>query len=244
MLGVLLAGGLGTRLLPLTRAINKHLLPVGPKPMLFWPLERLVEAGIRDVVIVVGGKSTGDIIQTVRDGRELGLERVAYVYQEGEGGIADALTHAARWCDAEDVCVVLGDNVFDFSLRPIIAEYQWRQHAQGWVVVSEVTHPEHYGVATFRDGTISCIVEKPVDPPSHYAVLGVYLYRAGVLPRLTGLTPSARGELEISDLNCQLAEEGVLGHTVVPATSWFDAGMSLDALMGATQWIARRRGEK
>jgi glucose-1-phosphate thymidylyltransferase len=257
MIGILLCGGLGTRLLPLTRAINKHLLPVGGQPMCFYPLRKMAEAGIKRVVIVVGGKSTGEIIQTIRDGHDLGLTNVAYVYQEGEGGIAAALSCAREWNGGEDICVVLGDTIFDFSLGTIIEDYSGSQ-MQGHVVLSRVEAPQHYGVAEFTYGphyrslvpntisvstgpVITRIIEKPTGkPPSDFAVIGVYLYRSDIFDRIRELTPSARGELEISDLNSLIAADKLLGYSTVSADSWFDAGISLEALIQGTSWLKRK----
>jgi glucose-1-phosphate thymidylyltransferase len=218
----------------------------------------MAEAGIKRVVIVVGGKSTGEIIQTIRDGHDLGLTNVAYVYQEGEGGIAAALACAREWNGGEDICVVLGDTIFDFSLGTIIEDYTGSQ-MQGWVVLSKVDEPQHYGVPQFTFGphwrkhgpstmsvsngpVIDSIIEKPKGvPPSNFAVIGVYLYRSDIFDRLQELKPSARGELEISDLNSLIAADKLLGYSEVAKDSWFDAGVSMEALIQGTSWLKRKQ---
>lgn len=242
MIGVVLCGGLGTRLLPLTKAVNKHLLPVDEKPMCYYPLEKLAQANIKRVVIVVGGKSTGAILQTIGNGRELGLESVSYVYQEGEGGIADALMCAKDWTRDEDICVVLGDNVFTFDLHYHIERF-YDTKLPGHVLLTKVGDPKQYGVPHFgKDGKIEHIYEKPADAPEDsYAVIGVYMYQRGVYGWITELDKSERNELEISDLNNKYAKKGWLGFSIVPHGTWFDAGASFDALISGTQWLRSKK---
>jgi glucose-1-phosphate thymidylyltransferase len=237
--GVILAGGLGTRLSPLTRVTNKHLLPVYDRPMVYYPLEALIDAGVRDILLVTGGSNAGDFLKLLGNGREFGLEHLNYTYQEGEGGIADALSLAEYFAEGQPVCVVLGDNIFERGIRPAVAGYPGRGAR---VLLSEVPDPERFGVPVMRDGGIVRIEEKPVSPQSPYAVTGVYVYDSRVFEIIRGLEPSARGELEITDVNNRYIEWGELTHGVVDGW-WTDAGTFESLHRASTLVAAARSGE-
>jgi glucose-1-phosphate thymidylyltransferase len=234
MKGIVLCGGLGTRLHPLTLTLNKHLLPVHDKPMCYYPLEMLAEAGIQDVLLVVGGQSTGDFLKLLKDGKQFGLRSLYYVYQEGEGGIAHALSLAEPFVGTDNCCVVLGDNVLGKSISPIVETFLTQREGHNTrlgarVLLARVLDPENYGVPTFWNNRIKYIEEKPKNPSNHFAVIGVYFYDATVFDRIRNLKPSERGELEISDVNNLYAVEGTLEASVLKGW-WGDAGSSIEAL--------------
>ena len=237
--GVVLAGGLGTRLLPMTRVTNKHLLPVYDRPMIYYPMQQLVHAGIRDILVVTGGEHAGDFLKLLRNGQDFGLDQLRYAYQEGEGGIAEALGLAEHFAAGEPVAVILGDNVFQDSLAPAIRAFA-SQPKGALVLLKEVGDPERFGVATVVDGRIASIVEKPESPASSLVVTGCYLYDARVFDVIRGLTPSERGELEITEVNNRFAEWGELRHQVLDGW-WTDAG-TVASLHRATDWVAADRG--
>lgn len=222
MKGIVLAGGLGTRLLPLTRITNKHLLPIYDQPMVFYPIQKLVQAGIRDVILVTGGNSAGDFLRLLRNGKDFGLDRIHYTYQEGEGGIADALRLAREFAEGERIAVILGDNIFEDDLSPYVAAFE-QQPAGAKILLKTVDHPERFGVAEIRDGRITGIVEKPAQPKSNLAVTGIYLYDARVFDFIQTLKPSTRGELEITDVNSAYLAQGTLTYDILPGW-WTDAG--------------------
>jgi len=226
MKGVILAGGLGTRLQPLTKITNKHLLPVYAKPMIYYPLECLVAAGVTDIMIVTGGNSAGDFIRLLENGEEFGLSRLHYAYQKGEGGIAEALGLAREFTGADKVCVVLGDNILERTIRGPAQAFE-KQAEGAKVFLKEVPNPEAYGIAEVEGGRITGIVEKPKEPASDLAVIGVYMYPPDVFDVIDRLEPSARGELEITDVNNHYVEAGTLGFEVVEGW-WADAGESID----------------
>ena len=200
MKGVVLAGGLGTRLLPLTRITNKHLLPVFDRPMIYYPIQTLVEAGITEILLVTGGNHAGDFLRLLGNGRDFGLKHLNYTYQEGEGGIAAALGLAEDFADGAPVCVVLGDNILQRSIRPAVERYA-KNGRGALVLLKEVPDPERFGVPVFEGTRIVRIEEKPKRPGSPYAVIGVYMYDARVFEIIRTLKPSGRGELEITDVN-------------------------------------------
>lgn len=200
MKGVILAGGLGTRLSPLTRVTNKHLLPVFDRPMIYYPIQTLLNAGIRDILIVTGGPHAGDFLRLLGNGKDLGLPHLDYTYQEGEGGIAAALALAEHFAKGQPLCVVLGDNLIEGSIAPAVARFR-RQKRGARILVKEVPDPERFGVAEVKNGRVTRIVEKPKRPVSPYAVTGIYMYDARVFDITRTLKPSARGELEITDVN-------------------------------------------
>jgi glucose-1-phosphate thymidylyltransferase len=233
--GVVLAGGLGTRLLPMTRVTNKHLLPVFDRPMIYFPIQQLVHAGIDDILIVTGGNHAGDFLRLLGNGTGFGLRRLNYAYQEGEGGIAEALGLAEDFADGEPICVILGDNIFEAPIREAMDAY--RADPEGaMVLLKEVDHPERFGVAELREGRVVSIVEKPAEPQSNLAVTGCYFYDGRVFEIVQGLSPSGRGELEITDVNSRYLEWGSLYHHVVSGW-WTDAG-TIPSLHHATQLVA------
>ena len=222
MKGVILAGGLGTRLLPLTRITNKHLLPVFDRPMIHYPLQALINAGITDILLVTGGPHAGDFLRLLGDGKEFGLRGLNYTYQEGEGGIAAALALAEHFADGDRICVILGDNIIEGSVASAVARFR-RQPRGARILVKEVPDAERFGVATIRNGRVTAIVEKPARPKSPYAVIGVYLYDAQVFDVVRTLRPSGRGELEITDVNNWYLGRGQLEAEVLDGW-WTDAG--------------------
>ncbi|MGE3175626.1 MAG: sugar phosphate nucleotidyltransferase [Planctomycetota bacterium] len=222
MKGVVLAGGLGTRLYPLTKITNKHLLPVFDKPMIYYPIQCLVNAGITDILIVTGGNSAGDFLQLLGNGADFGLKRLNYAYQQGEGGIADALKLAENFADGEAVCVVLGDNIIEGNIKKAVDDFK-AQGGGAKIMLKEVHDPERFGVATVKDGKVEKIVEKPKSPESNLAVIGIYLYDGTVFDRCNALKPSARGELEITDVNNAYIQSGSMTCEVLKGW-WTDAG--------------------
>ena len=192
MRGVVLAGGLGSRLYPLTKITNKHLLPVYNEPMVYYPIRKLVEAGIRDIQLVTGGQNAGDFLRLLGNGEEFGLRQFNYAYQVGEGGIADALRLAEPFADGSSLCVVLGDNIIEGSIAPIAEAYR-KQGRGAHIVLKEVPDPQRFGVPVFDDGRIVRVEEKPRNPASKYAVIGIYFYDSTVFERIAQLVPSGRG---------------------------------------------------
>src|SRR3989454_4633395 len=236
MKGIVLAGGLGTRLAPLTRVTNKHLLPVFDQPMVYYPIRTLVGAGITDILIVTGGNSAGDFLKLLRNGAEFGLQRLNYAYQEGEGGIAAALSLAEHFADGEPVCVVLGDNILEKSIAPFVKRFR-HQGAGAKILLSEVTDPQRFGVPVFQDGRVVRIEEKPADPKSRYAVIGVYMYDNRVFEIIKTLKPSGRGELEITDVNNAYIESGEMSWDELKGW-WSDAG-TFESLLYASNLVAK-----
>ena len=236
MKGVILAGGLGTRLYPLTKITNKHLLPVYSKPMNYYPIECLVRAGIKDIMIVTGGNSAGDFIRLLENGEEFGLQRLHYAYQKGEGGIAAALALARDFVEDEKVCVVLGDNILEHTIRKAAETFE-RQKAGAKVFLKEVPNPASYGIADIEGNRITRITEKPKKPKSNLAVIGVYMYGPDVFEVLPALKPSARGELEITDVNNHYVAAGSMTYDIVDGW-WADAGESVDSWVEAIRLVA------
>ena len=235
MKGVVLAGGLGTRLDPLTRITNKHLLPIYDKPMIYYPIKTLVNAGITDILIVTGGQNAGDFLRLLGNGKEFGLKHINYTYQEGEGGIAQALELAEHFVEGEKLCVVLGDNIIEGNI--IAAADAFRKQARGArVLLKSVPDAERFGVAELNGDRILGIQEKPKNPQSNYAVTGIYMYDPTVFEKIHTLEPSARGELEITDVNNLFIAEGTLTFSVLEGW-WTDAG-TIDSLRRATNLVA------
>jgi glucose-1-phosphate thymidylyltransferase len=241
MKGIVLAGGLGTRLAPLTRVTNKHLLPVFDQPMVHYPIRTLIEAGITDILIVTGGNSAGDFLKLLRNGAEFGLNRLNYAYQEGEGGIAAALGLAEHFADGGPVCVVLGDNILEKSIGAFIRKFR-HQGSGAKILLSEVPDPQRFGVPVFENDRVARIEEKPADPKSQYAVIGVYMYDNRVFEIIKTLKPSGRGELEITDVNNAYIESGDLSWDVIEGW-WTDAG-TFDSLLKASNLIAELRARE
>jgi len=222
MKGVILAGGLGTRMLPLTRVTNKHLLPVYDKPMIYYPIECLVNAGIEEIMIVTGGNHAGDFLKLLGNGQAFGLLDLHYTYQEGEGGIAAALRLAEHFADGEKIIVVLGDNIIENNIRSAVADF-FTQPKGGKILLKEVPDPQRFGVVELENGKIARIVEKPAQPKSNLAVIGIYMYDRKVFEIIKTLKPSGRGELEITDVNNAYLADGTLTHSVLDGW-WTDAG--------------------
>ena len=239
MKGVILAGGTGSRLHPLTRITNKHLLPIYDRPMINYAIEALVSAGIDEIMLVTGGTHAGEFLRLLGNGHEFGIERLSYAYQEKAGGIADALSLAERFVADERCAVLLADNVFERSIKPCVEAFG-RQKLGARVVLSKETNTEHLrnlGVAQF-DGSrrIERIVEKPEQPPSEFAVTGVYFYDASVWRALPELTPSGRGELEITDVNNWYLSKGLMEYDVLDGF-WGDAGESIEAYYAVNDFV-------
>jgi len=241
MKGIVLAGGLGSRLSPLTRITNKHLLPVFDQPMIYYPIRTLVEAGIKDILIVTGGNSAGDFLKLLRNGAEFGLSRIHYAYQEGEGGIAAALGLAEDFAEKSPICVVLGDNILEKSIASFARRFR-HQGSGAKILLSEVSDPERFGVPVIEDGRITRIEEKPPNPKSSYAVIGVYMYDNRVFDIIKTLKPSGRGELEITDVNNAYIEAGDLSWDVIEGW-WTDAG-TFDSLLKASNLVAEMRARQ
>jgi glucose-1-phosphate thymidylyltransferase len=238
MKGIVLAGGLGTRLAPLTRITNKHLLPVYDKPMIYYPIERLVEAGITEILIIASGNSAGDFFRLLRNGEAFGLRQLYYAYQEGEGGIAAALALAEEFAGQEPVCVFLGDNIFEKSVAPFVEKFRERPTGAK-ILLSQVPDPQRFGVPHIEDGRILRIEEKPPTPKSPYAVVGVYMYDHRVFDVIKTLKPSWRHELEITDVINAYIEWGELNWEVIDGW-WTDAG-TFESLLHASNLVADLR---
>jgi glucose-1-phosphate thymidylyltransferase len=238
MKGVILAGGIGSRLHPLTRITNKHLLPIYDRPMVTYAIEALVKGGITELMLVTGGTHAGEFFRLLGDGHAHGIERLSYAYQERESGIADALGLAERFAAGDRVAVMLADNIFEHSIRPVIDNYE-RQERGARIVLSreeEAEHLRHLGVAELDGDRVARIVEKPEDPPSDLAVTGLYFYDATVFEFLPTLSPSARGELEITDVNNWFIEQGAMEYDVLDGF-WGDAGESIDAYYAVNDFV-------
>ena len=231
MKGVVLAGGLGTRLQPLTHVTNKHLLPVYDRPMIYHPIQKLVDAGITDILVVTGGQFAGDFLRLLGNGRAFGLKQINYAYQEGEGGIAEALGLAEPFAEDEPLAVVLGDNIFEASLEGPVRRYL-EQGGGARLLLKEVDDAERFGVATVEGDRVTGILEKPKDPPSRLAVTGVYMYDSRVFDIIDTLEPSERQELEITDVNNRYIEWGDLQYETLDGW-WTDAG-TIESLYRAT----------
>jgi len=236
--GVVLAGGTGSRLYPLTRVTNKHLLPVYDRPMVYYPIQTLVDAGIKDILLVTGGLNSGDFLRLLANGKEFGLNRLHYAYQEGEGGIADALRLAEHFADGESICVILGDNILEGSIRSAVVDFE-KQRVGAKVLLKEVPDAQRFGVAEIDGGRIVSIVEKPVHPRSNYAVTGVYMYDRSAFDKIRDVVPSRRGELEITDVNNLYIAEGSLTFAMLDGW-WTDAG-TFESLLRAQNLVASMR---
>jgi glucose-1-phosphate thymidylyltransferase len=236
MKGVVLAGGTGSRLFPLTKITNKHLLPIYDRPMIYFPIQTLVDAGIRDILIVTGGRNSGDFLRLLANGKQFGLNHINYTYQEGEGGIADALALAEHFADGQKICVVLGDNIIEGNIRE--AADRFRKEPRGaHILLKEVPDAERFGVAEVSESRITRIEEKPTQPKSNYAVTGIYMYDASVFDKIKTLVPSRRGELEITDVNNAYIREGTMSFSFLEGW-WTDAG-TFDSLLRAANLVAQ-----
>ncbi len=241
MKGVILAGGLGTRLYPLTKVTNKHLLPVYDKPMIYYPIQTLINAGIDDILIVTGGNNAGDFLKLLGNGKEFGLKHINYTYQEGEGGIAEALRLAEFFASGERICVVLGDNIIEKNIRKAVENFR-KQKEGAKILLKEVPDPQRFGVAELRGDRIAGVEEKPKEPKSRYAVIGIYLFDQQVFDMIKTLKPSARGELEITDVNNRYIEKGLMTWDILEGW-WTDAG-TFESLLRANQMVAQTGANK
>ena len=236
MKGIVLAGGLGSRLLPLTKVTNKHLLPIYDKPMIYYPIEKMVDAGIRDILIVTGGKNAGDFLRLLGNGKEFGLNHINYTYQEGEGGIAAALALAEFFADRSPICVILGDNIVERSIAPYVENFL-RQGSGARILLKEVPDPQRFGVPEIRGDRIIRIDEKPEKPASKYAVTGIYMYDGEVFDIIRTLKPSKRGELEITDVNNAYINRGAMHYDILDGW-WTDAG-TFESLLRASNLVCQ-----
>ncbi|HEX5426292.1 MAG TPA: sugar phosphate nucleotidyltransferase [Candidatus Acidoferrales bacterium] len=241
MKGVVLAGGTGSRLNPLTRVTNKHLLPVYDKPMVYYPIQTLVNAGIEEILLVTGGKNAGDFLRLLGNGRDFGLRHLNYTYQEGEGGIAEALGLAEFFAAGDKICVVLGDNIIENNICKAVEHFK-KQKEGARILLKEVTDAQRFGVAEVRGERVIGIEEKPKNPKSNYAVVGIYLYDATVFQKIRRLKPSGRGELEITDVNNFYIEDGTLTCEVLDGW-WTDAG-TFESLQHANALVAKTGANK
>ena len=238
MKGVVLAGGTGSRLFPLTKITNKHLLPIYDKPMIYYPIQTLVEAGILEVLVVTGGRNAGDFLRLLANGKEFGLKQINYAYQEGEGGIAEALALAEHFAEGESICVILGDNLIEGSIAHAAQDFA-KQKAGAKILLKEVPDASRFGVAELDGDRIIGIEEKPEHPKTNLAVTGIYMYDATVFEKCRHLKPSRRGELEITDVNNAYIREGTMSFNYLSGW-WTDAG-TFDSLRRATNLVAETR---
>lgn len=238
MKGIVLAGGTGSRLFPLTKITNKHLLPIYDKPMIYYPIQTLVEAGIRDLLVVTGGRNSGDFLRLLANGKEFGLKHINYTYQEGEGGIAEALALAEHFADKSKICVVLGDNIIEGSIREAVRDFE-QQERGAKILLKKVNDAERFGVAEIQGDHIVGIEEKPSQPKSNYAVTGIYMYDETVFDKTRTLKPSARGELEITDVNNAYIREGTMTFSYLQGW-WTDAG-TFESLLRAANLVHETR---
>lgn len=235
MKGVILAGGLGSRLHPLTKITNKHLLPVHDRPMIYYPIQALINAGIEDIMIVTGGNSAGDFLRLLGNGKDFGLKHLNYTYQEGEGGIADALSLVEHFSDDEPICVILGDNLIEKNIRAAADEYR-AQDGGAKIMLKRVHDPERFGVPELNGEKVLNIEEKPRQPKSDFAVIGVYFYDKTVFDVIRTLVPSGRGELEITDVNNHYIRRGEMTWNELDGW-WTDAG-TFESLLRASNLVA------
>ena len=241
MKGVILAGGLGTRLYPLTKVTNKHLLPVFDKPMIYYPIQTLINAGIDDILIVTGGNNAGDFLRLLGNGKEFGLKHINYTYQEGEGGIAEALDLAEFFAAGDKICVVLGDNIIEKNIRKAAEAFR-KQKGGAKILLKEVSDPRRFGVPELKEDQVVGIEEKPKKPKSNYAVIGIYFFDVAVFDIIKTLKPSERGELEISDVNNRYIEKGLMTWDLLEGW-WTDAG-TFESLLRANQLVAQTGANK
>jgi len=241
MKGIVLAGGMGTRLAPLTHVTNKHLLPVYDRPMVDYPLQTLITAGIDEIMVVTGGEHAGDFLKLMGNGERVGLRHLNYTYQKGHGGIAEALGLCAHWADGEPICVILGDNLFEYQLSPGLKAFA-EDPKGAMVFLKQVHDPERFGVATLDGDSVVEISEKPSQPKSDWAVTGAYCYDAEVFEIIKTLKPSSRGELEITDVNNAYLQRGMLQAHKLEGW-WTDAG-TFESLLRAGNLVAKSGANK
>jgi glucose-1-phosphate thymidylyltransferase len=235
MKGVVLAGGTGSRLFPLTKITNKHLLPIYDQPMIYYPIQTLVDAGIRDILVVTGGRNAGDFLRLLSNGKHFGLSHIDFTYQEGEGGIAEALNLAHHFADGHKICVILGDNIIEGNIRGAVDEFL-KQPRGARILLKEVRDAERFGVAELVGDKVVNIEEKPRRPKSNYAVTGIYMYDTTIFDKINTLEPSSRGELEITDVNNAYIREGTMSFSMLEGW-WTDAG-TFESLLRASNLVA------
>jgi glucose-1-phosphate thymidylyltransferase len=235
MKGVVLAGGTGSRLNPLTRVTNKHLLPIYDKPMVYYPIQTLVNAGIEEILLVTGGKNAGDFLRLLGNGREFGLKHINYTYQEGEGGIAEALGLAEFFAAGDPICVILGDNIIENNICAAVENFK-KQKDGAKILLKKVEDAPRFGVAEIKGDRVLGIEEKPKNPKSDFAVVGIYLYDATGFQKIRRLKPSGRGELEITDVNNFYIDENKLTYEILDGW-WTDAGQ-FESLLRANTLVA------
>jgi glucose-1-phosphate thymidylyltransferase len=241
MKGVVLAGGLGSRLFPLTKVTNKHLLPVYNEPMIYYPIKILVNAGIEEILIVTGGNNAGEFLRLLGNGSEFGLKHLNYTYQEGEGGIAAALSLAEHFADNGKIVVVLGDNIIEKNIRKAVDTFK-KQKDGARIMLKEVPDPQRFGVPVFEGDRIVRVEEKPARPASQYAVIGIYMYDERVFDFIKTLKPSQRGELEITDVNNFYIHDGKMEWDIIDGW-WSDAG-TFESLQYAGNMVAKTGANK
>ncbi|HPL63322.1 MAG: sugar phosphate nucleotidyltransferase [Syntrophales bacterium] len=241
MKGIVLAGGLGSRLLPLTKVTNKHLLPVYQEPMIYYPIKTLVNAGIEEILIVTGGNNAGEFLRLLGNGKDFGLKHINYTYQEGEGGIAAALSLAEFFADNGKIVVVLGDNIIENNIRHAVEAFR-KQKDGAKIMLKEVPDPSRFGVPVFKGKKIVRVEEKPANPLSNYAVIGIYMYDRRVFDFIKQLKPSQRGELEITDVNNFYIREGAMSWDILDGW-WTDAG-TFESLQHAGNLVAKTGANK
>jgi glucose-1-phosphate thymidylyltransferase len=238
MKGVVLAGGLGSRLYPLTKITNKHLLPIYDRPMIYYPIQTLIDAGIEDIMVVTGGNFAGDFLQLLGNGKDFGLNHLSYAYQQGEGGIAEALSLAEHFAEGGPICVVLGDNIIEKDIRSAADDYR-KQEDGAKILLKKVHDPQRFGVPEIDGDRIVKIEEKPKNPKSEFAVIGVYFYDNTVFDVIKTLKPSDRGELEITDVNNHYIDEGNMTWSELDGW-WTDAG-TFESLRLAGNLVAEKK---
>ena len=241
MKGVVLAGGLGTRLRPLTSVTNKHLLPVFDQPMIYYPIQTLVNAGITDIMVVTGGNSAGEFLRLLGNGKAFGLKHLNYAYQEGEGGIADALALVEHFASGNPVCVILGDNIIEGNIASAVSSYS-SQGKGAKILLKKVPDPQRFGVPKLNGSSVVRIEEKPEVPQSDYAVIGIYMYDSEVYDIIRTLKPSGRGELEITDVNNAYISRGQMTWEELDGW-WTDAG-TFESLLRASNLVAKTGANK
>jgi glucose-1-phosphate thymidylyltransferase len=241
MKGVVLAGGLGTRMYPLTKVTNKHLLPVYNEPMIYYPIKTLVNAGIDEILIVTGGQNSGDFLRLLGNGKDFGLRHLNYTYQEGEGGIAAALGLAEFFADRDKIVVMLGDNIIEKNIKKAVDAFR-AQKEGARIMLKEVPDPQRFGVATLEGSKVVRIDEKPAKPASNFAVIGIYMYDSKVFDFIKSLKPSERGELEITDVNNFYIQAGIMECDVLDGW-WSDAG-TFESLQYSGNMVAKTGANK
>ncbi len=240
MKGVVLAGGTGSRLFPLTKVTNKHLIPIYDRPMIYYPIQTMVDAGINEILVVTGGRNSGDFMRLLGNGKDFGLKRLNYAYQDGEGGIADALSLAEHFADGDKICVILGDNIIEKDIRKAADSFR-AQPKGAKILLKEVPDAERFGVAEMKGDKIVGIEEKPVRPKSNMAVTGIYMYDGTVFDKVNKLVPSDRNELEITDVNNFYIHEGTMTWDVLDGW-WTDAG-TFESLLRAANLVAQSKAK-